>query len=213
MAEDIYKKLIDLLEQHGAHYRLIDHPPEGRTEVVSPMRGNNLRDAAKCMILMVKLGKKTTKYVLAIVPGDRRVSLLAVKALFGATYVSFASAEIAERLAGSVAGTILPFVLNGQSELELVADPSVGEANELFFNAARLDRSVALKAGPRVDVRACGTSQRLSRAAHAGRNRHPRISLLLSILSSRIYPFQEIRLRHSPASHGAECPIERLPSP
>ncbi len=60
MAEDTYKKLIDLLEQHGAQYRLIDHPPEGRTEVVSPMRGNNLRDAAKCMILMVKLGKKTT---------------------------------------------------------------------------------------------------------------------------------------------------------
>jgi Ala-tRNA(Pro) deacylase len=144
VAEDTYKRLIDLLEQHGAQYRLIDHPPEGRTEVVSPMRGNNLRDAAKCMILMVKLGKKTTKYVLAIVPGDRRVSLPAVKALFGATYVSFASAEIAERLAGSVARTILPFVLNGQSELELVADPSVGEANELFFNAARLDRSVAL---------------------------------------------------------------------
>ena len=87
------------------------------------------------MILMVKLGKKTTKYVLAIVPGDRRVRLPAVKTLFGVTYVSFASAEIAERLTGNVGGTILPFVLNGQSELVLVADPSVGEANELFFNA------------------------------------------------------------------------------
>ena len=62
MAEDTYEKLIDLLEQHCSQYRLIDHPPEGRTEVVSPMRGNNLRDAAKCMILMIKLGKKTAKY-------------------------------------------------------------------------------------------------------------------------------------------------------
>jgi Ala-tRNA(Pro) deacylase len=144
VAEDTYKRLIELLDQRGARYRLIDHPPEGRTEVVSPMRGNDLRDAAKCMILMIKLGKKTTKYVLAVVPGDRRVSLPDIKALFGATYVSFASAEIAERLAGSVAGTILPFVLNGQSELELIVDPSIGKASELFFNAARLDRSVAL---------------------------------------------------------------------
>lgn len=90
------------------------------------MRGNDLRDAAKCMILMIKLGKKTTKYALAVVPGDRRVSMPDIKALFGATYVSFASAEIAERLAGSVAGTILPFVLNSQSELELIVDPSIG---------------------------------------------------------------------------------------
>ncbi len=107
--------------------------------------------------------------MLAIVPGDCRLSLPAVKALFGATYVSFASAEIAERLAGSVAGTILPFVLNGQSELELIADPSVAEANELFFNAARLDRSIALHsrdyfaiARPRIEQ----IAERAQTAAH-----------------------------------------------
>ncbi len=46
------------------------------------------------------------------------------------TCVSFASSDIAERLAGSVAGTILPFSFN--PELALVV--------ELYFNAARLDR-------------------------------------------------------------------------
>src|SRR5262249_34082096 len=85
VAEDTYSKLILLLERHGVRYRLIDHAPEGRTEIVSPMRGHDLRSAAKCMILMVKLGRKTTKHVLAVVPGDRRVSLPAVKDLFGAT--------------------------------------------------------------------------------------------------------------------------------
>lgn len=144
MAADTYTKLITLLDQRGARYRLIEHPPEGRTEIVSPMRGNQLKHAAKCMVLMIKLGKKITRHVLAVVPGDRRVSLAAVKALFGATYVSFASSEIAERLAGSVAGTILPFVLNGQGQLELIADPSLAEVDELYFNAARLDRSIAM---------------------------------------------------------------------
>jgi Ala-tRNA(Pro) deacylase len=143
MAEETYARLIKLLDESGAHYRLIDHPPEGRTEIVSPMRGHDPGQAAKCMILMVKLGKKTTKYVLAVVPGDRRVDLGAVKALFGATYVSFASTEIAERLAGCSAGTILPFALNVQ--LELIADPSLSDLDHLYFNAARLDRSVALK--------------------------------------------------------------------
>jgi Ala-tRNA(Pro) deacylase len=140
---DTYQRLIDLLDEHGAQYRLIDHEPEGRTDVVSPMRGNDVHDAAKCMVLMVKLGKKTTKYVLAVVPGDEKVDMAAVRGLLGGTYVSFASAEIAERLAGSVAGTILPFSFH--PELELIIDPGLREIEELYFNAARLDRSMALR--------------------------------------------------------------------
>jgi Ala-tRNA(Pro) deacylase len=153
---ETYDALIAYLDERGATYRLIDHAPEGRTDLVSAMRGNELAAAAKCIILMVKLGKKVTKYVLGVVPGDARIDLNAVKALLGATYVSFASADIAERLAGSVAGTILPFAFS--DELELIVDPRVLEHDELYFNAARLDRSMALRtadyvaaASPRVE--------------------------------------------------------------
>lgn len=141
--EDTYTQLITFLDQHNAHYRLIDHVPEGRTEIISPIRGNPLSQAAKCIILMVKVGKKVTKFVLAVVPGDTRVDLNAIKVLLGGTYISFASADIAERLGGSVAGTILPFSFS--SELELIVDPSLLENEEIYFNAARLDRSMALK--------------------------------------------------------------------
>ena len=140
---DAYTRLIALLDRHRAQYRLIDHAPEGRTEIVSPLRGNALRQAAKCIVLMVKLGKKVTTYVLGVVPGDCRVDLNAVKTLLNGTYVSFASADIAERLAGSVAGTVLPFAFN--PELELIVDPSLLENDELYFNAARLDRSLVIK--------------------------------------------------------------------
>lgn len=141
--QDTYTQLIALLDSRGAHYRLIDHAPEGRTEVVSPMRGNALSQAAKCIVLMVKIGKKVTKYILAVVPGDARVDLNAVKALLGGTYIAFASPDIAERLAGSVTGTVLPFSFN--PELELMVDPALLENEEIYFNAARLDRSMALK--------------------------------------------------------------------
>ena len=69
--------------------------------------------------------------------------MIAVKVLLGSSYVTFASPDIAERLAGSVAGTILPFSFN--DELELVVDPSLLENDEIYFNAARLDRSMMLK--------------------------------------------------------------------
>jgi Ala-tRNA(Pro) deacylase len=138
----MYDRLIELLDAKGARYRLIDHEPEGRTDLVSAMRGNDLAQAAKCIVVMVKIGKKVTRHVLAVVPGDTRVDLNAIKALLGGTYVSFASREIAERLAGSVSGTILPFSFDPQ--LELIADPALLDGAEIFFNAARLDRSLAI---------------------------------------------------------------------
>ena len=97
--KDFYTQLITFLDQHEVPYRLIDHEPEGRTEIVSPMRGNSLSQAAKCIVLMVKIGKKVTRYILAVVPGDARVDLQAVKSLLQGTYIAFASSDIAERLA------------------------------------------------------------------------------------------------------------------
>jgi Ala-tRNA(Pro) deacylase len=140
----MYDRLIELLDAKGARYRVIDHKPEGRTELVSAMRGNDLARAAKCIVVMVKIGKKVTRHVLAVVPGDARVDLGAIKNLLGGTYASFASRENAERLAGSASGTILPFSFD--PELEPIVDPALLDGDEIFFNAARLDRSLALDA-------------------------------------------------------------------
>ncbi|WP_233512644.1 YbaK/EbsC family protein [Micromonospora deserti] len=139
----LYERLIADLEAAGASYRLLEHPAEGRTELVSGMRGHPVAHAAKCLIVMVKIGKKQTRYVLAVVPGDARLDLSAVKTLLGGTYVSFASTDKAEELAGSVSGTVLP--VSYDQRLQLVADPTLLQAPELFFNAARLDRSVAVR--------------------------------------------------------------------
>jgi Ala-tRNA(Pro) deacylase len=137
-----YERLIADLDTLGARYRLIEHEPEGQTELVSALRGNTLAAAAKCLVVMVKLGKKKSHYVLAVVPGDARLDLQAIKELLGGTYVAFADKDRAEDLAGSVSGTVLP--VSYHEQLELIVDPGVLAVPELFFNAGRLDRSVAL---------------------------------------------------------------------
>lgn len=139
---DTYERLLELLDQQGVRYRLIDHPPEGRTELVSAMRGHDVRHAAKCMILLVKQGKKVTRYVLAVVPGNARVDFQAIKLLLQATYVSFASPETTVQLSGAPTGAVLPFSFH--SSLNLIVDPSLLDSSEIYFNAARLDRSMAL---------------------------------------------------------------------
>ena len=137
-----YDRLIALLDEHRARYRVIEHVPEGRTELIGAIRGNPLSQSAKCIIVMLKLDKQTTRHVLVVVPGDARVDFNALKSLYGASHCSFASIENAERLGGSAVGTILPFSFH--PDLELVADPRILETTEIFFNAARLDRSLCL---------------------------------------------------------------------
>ena len=143
MSQTTYEKLIDLLDANQASYRLIDHQPEGQTDKVSAMRGHPVAAAAKCIILIVKIGKKSSRFVLAVVPGNARVDTGKVKALLNGTYAGFAASDVAERLAGSVAGTVLPFAFH--PDLILIADPSITNHDDLFFNAARLDRSMALR--------------------------------------------------------------------
>jgi Ala-tRNA(Pro) deacylase len=139
-----YDELLALLDRHGAEYRLIDHRPEGRTVAASAIRGHPLEEAAKCIVLRVNVGSDASRYVLAVIPGDRRVDLDAVKSLFGASSVGFAETAIAERLAGSPSGSVLPFALN--PSLELIVDPGLLTASALYFNAARLDQSIRLSA-------------------------------------------------------------------
>ena len=151
---------MEMLDAAGSRYRVIDHPPEGRTELVSEMRGNPVEAAAKCLMLMVKQGKRVTRYVLAVLPGDQRVDFAAIRALYEATFVSFAAPEITERLAGSVIGTVLPIPFD--ELVELIVDPGLLEHQELYFNAARLDRSLALRTSDYIDL----VSPRIERIAH-----------------------------------------------
>ena len=139
---DTYERLVAFLNQRGVSYRVIDHPPEGRTEVVSAMRGDDAHHVAKCMIMLIKQGKKITRYVLAVVPGNAKVDFQAVKSLLQATYVAFASPETAVALSGAPNGAVLPFSFD--ASLYLIVDPSLLDSDEIYFNAGRLDRSIAL---------------------------------------------------------------------
>jgi Ala-tRNA(Pro) deacylase len=141
-AATTYTRLISLLDDAGARYRLIDHPPEGRTLEASALRGHPAPQAAKCMVARIKHSKKLALYALAVIPGDRRADLGRLSDVLGGRKASLAPCQTAETLTGCVIGSIVPFSFN--PDLHLITDPDLLSHSELFFNAARLDRSVAL---------------------------------------------------------------------
>ena len=138
--QDAHERLRALLDDKGAVYRVIEHEPEGHTEVISKVRGNRLEQAIKSIVVQVRLNKKENIYCLANVPGDCRVDLDGIKAHYNAISIAIAPREKAQELTGCVIGSIPPFSFNTQ--LIVLADPLIRENQEVVFNAGRLDRSI-----------------------------------------------------------------------
>jgi Ala-tRNA(Pro) deacylase len=144
MSPDVtHHKLLHLLRWSGARYRLMDHAPEGRTDAASRLRCHPLSQSAKSLVIRVSVTKRTRRYLLAVIPGDTQVDLARLTRVVGGTKAAFAVSDVAERLAGTRSGSIPPFSFH--PDLELIVDPSLLVHQEIYFNAARLDRSVALR--------------------------------------------------------------------
>jgi len=143
MINDIHKQLCDLLDQEGATYRVIEHEPEGRTEMIAKIRGNRIQQSIKSIVVQVRLSRKENIYCLANVPGNCRVDFNGIKQYYKADSVAFAQRDKAQELTGCVIGAIPPFSFSEQ--LQVLADPLIRENEEVVFNAGRLDRSIFMK--------------------------------------------------------------------
>jgi Ala-tRNA(Pro) deacylase len=140
---DVHQQLCDLLDQQGAVYRVIEHEPEGRTEIIAQIRGNKIEQSIKSIVVQVRRKGQDTLYCLANVPGDCRIDFDGIKRLFGADSVVFASRDKAQELTGCVMGAIPPFSFNDQ--LHVLVDPLIQQNEDVVFNAGRLDRSIFMK--------------------------------------------------------------------
>ena len=143
MLIEIHKQLCDLLDKEGATYRVIEHEPEGRTEMIAKIRGNRIEQSIKSIVLQVRINRKENIYCLANVPGDCRIDFDGIKNHFNADSVAFASRDKAQELTGCVIGAIPPFAFNDQ--FQVLADPLIQENEEVVFNSGRLDRSIFMK--------------------------------------------------------------------
>jgi len=141
---DIHDRIMALLVAGGAEYRTLDHEPEGRTDRASEIRGHVLCQAAKAMVVAIRSRDiERRRFVLAVVPGDRRVSFDAIARAHQARGASLASAHEAANLTGCEMGAVPPFSFD--PKLTLMADINLMQEQQIVFNAGRLDRSIFLR--------------------------------------------------------------------
>jgi Ala-tRNA(Pro) deacylase len=137
----VFENLIALLEREQARFRVLEHPAEGRCDVVAAMRGTAPGQGAKAMLCKSKADDQAL--VLAILPGDRKLDFRKVAAAAGIRKATLASPDEAQRETGCAIGASPPFSLS--PSIKLIVDPAlVGDFEEIAFNAGRLDRSMVL---------------------------------------------------------------------
>ncbi|WP_058973174.1 YbaK/EbsC family protein [Type-D symbiont of Plautia stali] len=138
-----YEKVIALLDEHRADYRVVVHEAIGQTDVISAIRGNDLHQAAKAMVLEVTMPEGAeARYLLAIVPGDCKINFKSAARAIGGKKSTFAAPEQAQALTECAMGAVPPFSFDDR--LALRVDTRLRDVGTLWFNAGALERSVAL---------------------------------------------------------------------
>jgi Ala-tRNA(Pro) deacylase len=139
----ICSRIFSLLDSEQCRYEVIRHVPMGETVSASRLRGHDLREAAKSLVLeATDRDGKTRRYYLAVVPGHRRVDLKFLRSVLNAKNVQFAPEEKAKELTGCVMGAVPPFTFH--KDLRVMLDMTLMEVDRLVFNAGELDVSVAM---------------------------------------------------------------------
>lgn len=137
----VYEKIFELLKLHGVQFRECQHEPEGRCEIISKIRGNELSQGMKALVIMAKINKKDRAYYLAVLPADRSLDMNAIKKYARAEEgVMLAPKDRAMALTECEMGAVPPFSFT--KDLPLIVDPSVKNNTEVVFNAGVLDRSI-----------------------------------------------------------------------
>ncbi len=147
MSDDVigtttHQRLISLLTEQEARFRVVAHEAVGKCEAVSEIRGTDLRQGAKALVCKVK-GNGVKKHILAILAADRQADLSLLASHFGGLKAPLASPAEVDALTGCVFGAIPPFSFH--PDLTLVADPLLFERfDEIAFNAGLLEKSVIM---------------------------------------------------------------------
>lgn len=137
-----HARLITLLTEQGARFRVMEHDAVGKCEAVSEIRGTALGQGAKALVCKVK-GNGVKKHVLAILAADLQADLSRLASHFGGLKASLASPAEVDTLTACVFGAIPPFSFH--PDLALVADPLLFERyDEIAFNAGLLEKSVVM---------------------------------------------------------------------
>jgi Ala-tRNA(Pro) deacylase len=124
----VFDRLQGRLQRAGVPFTVLRHEPVFTSEQAAAVRGTPLASGAKALV--VKSGQR---FLLLVLPADRKLDSRKARACLGARELRFASREEVEQLTGLQPGSIPPF--GSLFELPTYCDQALGQNATINFNA------------------------------------------------------------------------------
>jgi Ala-tRNA(Pro) deacylase len=135
MEEGVFERLQARLAAVGVSYGVLRHAAVFTSEEAAAVRGTALGSGAKALVC-----KADERFVMIVVPADRKLASRATKTALGAKSLRFADRGEVERLTRLAPGSIPPF--GSLFELPTYCDERLAEHATINFNAG--DHSISI---------------------------------------------------------------------
>lgn len=148
----VVEKIKTLLTQNSCWFETFEHQPVRTSEEAATTRpGYALQQAAKAIIARVKESGKGKRFVMFVLPGDKRFDGEKIASQFGLLDIRFAQeSEVGEITGGVLPGGVPPF--GNLFNLEVYVDETLLKNEKIVFNAGDKSYSVAMKSADYVQL-------------------------------------------------------------
>src|SRR5262245_43867195 len=124
----VFERIEEKLQTAAVPFTVLRHRPVFTSEEAATVRGVPLASGAKALVL-----KAGERFVMAVVPADRKLDSKKAREAFGVKALRFATREEVEELTGLQPGSIPPF--GSLFNLPTHCDPALAEQASINFNA------------------------------------------------------------------------------
>jgi len=138
------KKIKSLLKEKNIQYKQFHHKPVCTSREADEVRPDyTMQQGAKAIIIKARINSQK-RYLMLVLPGDRRIDSKKVKNILKCKEFSFASEdEVIEVTSGVIPGGVPPF--GNIFDIPVYVDPLLSENEEIIFNAGDRSVSIAMK--------------------------------------------------------------------
>jgi Ala-tRNA(Pro) deacylase len=144
MTTETFLQIKKILDDARVEYTHLTHDYVRTSEDAAKIRGTNIEDAAKAIILKVQSKEGKFDFIQAIIPANQRIDLKKLKILLDSKNVALASPEEVLERTGCTVGSVPPFgKLFG---IPMYMDESILKKDFIVFSAGTHNDSIMMKA-------------------------------------------------------------------
>jgi Ala-tRNA(Pro) deacylase len=138
MNESVFLRLERMLKERGVDFGVLRHQPVFTSEEAATVRGVALSSGAKALLC-----KADDRFLMFVIPGDRKLDSKRVRQSLGIRALRFATPDELRELTGLPPGAVPPF--GSLFGLRTHCDARLAENERINFNAGDHSISVSLR--------------------------------------------------------------------